>query len=111
MCSSDLIAVGPLPPGAWKLELDAGGRRESRAFAVEAWSPDLARTEADTAALATTARGSGGAIVDGAEPLPRAEAPGAAGPGPVVGLGLAPWAFLLATLLLLLHWAVAARAR
>jgi len=105
------IAVGPLPPGAWKLELDAGGRRESRAFAVEAWSPDLARTEADTSALASTARASGGAVVDGTEPLPRAQRAGASEPSPVVGLGLAPWAFLLATILLLLHWAVAARAR
>ena len=105
------IAVGPLPAGAWNLQLDAGGRRETRAFAVEAWSPDLARTEADTAALAATARASGGAVVDGAASLPRVEAPGASEPGPVVGLGLAPWAFLLATLLLLLHWAVAARAR
>ena len=105
------VAVGPLPPGAWKLELEAGGRRERRAFAVEAWSPDLARTEADTATLAATARASGGAVVDGAEPLPRAEAQGAFEPGPIVGLGLAPWAFLLATILLLLHWAVAARAR
>ena len=105
------IGVGLLPPGAWKLELEAGGRRETRAFAVETWSPDLARTEADTGALAATARASGGAVIDGGEPLPRAEAPGASAAGRVVGLGLAPWAFLLATLLLLLHWAVAARAR
>ena len=105
------VAVGPFPPGAWKLELDAGGRRESRAFAVETWSPDLARTEADTGALAATARASGGAVVDGGERLPRAEAAGTSASGPVVSLGLAPWAFLLASLLLLLHWAVAARAR
>ena len=105
------IAVGPLPAGAWNLELDAGGRRERRAFAVEAWSPDLARTEADTAALARAARASGGAIVDAAAPLAHPESAGASEPGPVVGLGLAPWAFLVATLLLLLHWAVAARAR
>jgi hypothetical protein len=105
------IAVGPLPPGPWRLELDAGGRRESRAFAVEAWSPDLARTEADTASLAAVARGSGGGVVEAADPLPRVAPAATAAQGPVVGLGLAPWAFLLATLLLLLHWAVAARAR
>jgi hypothetical protein len=105
------IAVGPFRPGAWKLELDAGARRESRAFAVETWSPDLARTEADTGALAATARASGGAVVDGGERLPRAEAAGTSASGPVVSLGRAPWAFLLASLLLLLHWAVAARAR
>jgi hypothetical protein len=105
------IAVGPLAPGAWRLELEGLGRREVRALAVETWSPELARTEADTAALSAAARASGGAVVDGAAALPRAESPGASRPGPVVGLGLVPWAFLLATLLLLLHWAVAARAR
>ena len=108
---AEAIAVGPLAPGAWRLELEAGGRRESRAFAVEAWSPDLARTEADTAGLAAVARASGGAFVAEGTPLPRPESPGASRPGPAVGLGLVPWAFLLATLLLLAHWAVAARAR
>jgi hypothetical protein len=29
----------------------------------------------------------------------------------MIGLGLVPWAFLLATVLLLGHWAMAARAR
>jgi hypothetical protein len=109
---AESFAAGPLPAGAWRLEVAAAGRRESRALAVETWVPDLGRTEADTAALATAARASGGVVVGAATAtLPSAVAAGARDTGRVVGLGLAPWAFLLATVLLLAHWAVAARAR
>ena len=52
----------------------------------------------------------GGGDADGT-PLPAAAGVEAGTPGPVVGLGLVPWAFLLAALLVLGHWAVAARAR
>jgi hypothetical protein len=106
------IAIGPLSAGAWRLVVETDGRREVRALAVETWTPDLARTEADTAALAAAARASGGALLDSPpSPLPSAAAPSAGESGPMVGLGLVPWAFLLATALLLGHWAVAARAR
>jgi hypothetical protein len=109
---ADRIVVDPMPPGAWRLEATAAGRREVRAFAVEAWAPDLARTEADTASLAAAARSSGGKVL-GAErvPLPSATVARASEAGSVVGLGLVPWTFLLAAGLLLAHWAVAARAR
>lgn len=106
------FVVGPLPPGAWRLEVETAGRSESRALAVETWTPDLARTEADTAALAAAARASGGEVLGAAPPpLPPAVSGSAGAAGAVVGLGLVPWAFLLATVLLLAHWAVAARAR
>ena len=106
------IAVGPLAAGAWRLELSAPGRRESRALAIEAWTPDLARTEADSGSLAAAARASGGGLLGAAPaPLPIPEVSGAPRGGRAVGLGLAPWAFLAATLLLLAHWAVAARSR
>jgi hypothetical protein len=109
---ADRIVVDPMPPGAWRLEVTVAGRREVRAFAVEAWVPDLARTEADPASLAAAARASGGEVL-AAEPtpLPSAAVARASEAGPVVGLGLVPWAFLFAAGLLLAHWAVAARAR
>ncbi|HUF89153.1 MAG TPA: hypothetical protein VMR66_04145 [Gemmatimonadota bacterium] len=106
----DTIAVAPLPAGAWRLEVTADGRTETRALAVEPWTPDLARTEADTATLAAAARASGGGDAEGT-PLPAAATVEAGTPGPVVGLGLVPWAFLLGALLVLGHWVVAARAR
>jgi len=108
----DTIAVAPLPPGAWRLEVTADGRTETRALAVEPWTPDLARTEADTASLAAAARASGGGVpgADGAS-LPAPARVEAGTSGPVVGMGLVPWAFLLAALLVLGHWAVAGRAR
>lgn len=106
------LAIGPLSAGAWRLVVETDGRREVRALAVETWTPDLARTEADTTALAAAARASGGALLDAPpSPLASAAAPSASEAGPMVGLGLVPWAFLLATALLLGHWAVAARAR
>ncbi|HET9332679.1 MAG TPA: hypothetical protein VFQ21_03760, partial [Gemmatimonadota bacterium] len=93
-------------------ELAAPGRRESRALAIEAWTPDLARTEADSGSLAAAARASGGGLLGAMPaPLPVPEASAASTGGRAVGLGLAPWAFLAATLLLLAHWAVAARSR
>jgi hypothetical protein len=106
------IEIGPLSAGAWRLVVETPGRGELRALAVEAWTPDLARTEADTAALAAAARASGGELL-GSSPssLPAAAASSSGERGPMVGLGLVPWAFLLATALLLGHWAVAARAR
>jgi hypothetical protein len=106
------IAVEPLAAGAWRLELAAAGRRETRALAIESWTPDLARTEADSGSLAAAARASGGALLGAAPaPIPPPAAGDAASGGRAVGLGLAPWAFLVATLLLLAHWAVAARSR
>jgi hypothetical protein len=109
---AESIAIGPLPTGAWRLIAETSGRRELRALAVEAWTPDLARTEADTAALAAAARASGGELLGASpSPLPTAAASSADERGPTVGLGLVPWAFLLATALLLGHWAMAARAR
>jgi hypothetical protein len=106
------IVVDRLPPGAWRIEVESADRRESRAFVVETWAPDLARTEADTASLAAAARASGGAVLEvGTAVLPPVLASRVSEAGPIVGLGLVPWAFLLATVLLLAHWAVAARAR
>lgn len=106
------IAIGPLSAGAWRLLVETDDRREVRAVAVETWAPDLARTEADTTALAAAARASGGALLESPPaPLPATAASSAGGSGPMVGLGLVPWAFLLATALLLGHWAAAARAR
>lgn len=106
------IVVEPLAPGGWRLEVSADGRSETRAFAVEPWVPDLARTEADTATLAAAARTSGGGVAgSGGAPLPAGLAAEARSAGPVVGLGVIPWAFLAAVLLLLGHWAVAPRAR
>jgi len=106
------IRIGPLPAGAWRLEIAGPDGRESHALAVEAWTPDLARTEADTASLAAAARASGGALLgDTPEPLPAPTVRAGATPTRAVGLGLVPWAFLAASLLLLAHWAVAARAR
>jgi hypothetical protein len=109
---AESIGIGPLPAGAWRLVVETPGRGELRALAVEVWTPDLARTEADTAALAAAARASGGELLGSSpSPLPAAAASSAGERGPMVGLGLVPWAFLLATALLLGHWAVAARAR
>jgi hypothetical protein len=106
------IALGPLAAGAWRLEVVASGRRETRALAIEAWTPDLARTEADSGSLAAAARASGGALLGASPaPLPVPAASDAPSGGRAVGLGLAPWAFLAATLLLLAHWAVAGRSR
>jgi hypothetical protein len=110
--AAESIGIGPLPAGVWRLVVETAGRRELRALAVEVWTPDLARTEADTAALAAAVRASGGELL-GSSPssLPAAAASSAGERGPMVGLGVVPWAFLLATALLLGHWAVAARAR
>lgn len=106
------FAIGPLSAGAWRLVVETPARREVRALAAEDWTPDLARTEADTAALAAAARASGGGLLDASPPrLPAAAAASEGEAGPMVGLGLVPWAFLLAALLLLGHWVVAARAR
>jgi hypothetical protein len=106
------IVVPSLPAGAWRLEAAAAGDREVRAFTVETWTPDLARTEADSTSLAAAVRASGGRML-GSDPAPLAvpRVARALEAGAVVGLGRAPWALLLAAALLLAHWAVAARAR
>ena len=106
------IVIEPQPPGRWRLEVMAAGERETRAFAVETWTPDLARTEADTTSLAAAARASGGRMLEAdSAPLPVSRVAPEVDAGSVVGLGRVPWALLLAAVLLLGHWAVTARAR
>lgn len=111
----ETIRVAPLAPGAYRLEAEAGdGWRGGGRFVVEASAPDLARTEADTAALAGWARRSGGRLLDGPPtgrlPAPAASPEGAPAAASTRGLGTRPWAYLAAALLLLADWAIGARA-
>lgn len=106
------IVVDPLPPGAYRLSVEAeAGRTASEPFVVERWSPELAWTTADTAGLSAAARRSGGArLSPGGSPEPLA-----ARPVDLLGevdarrldLGTWPWTYLFAAILVLADWALA----
>lgn len=110
------ITAGPLPPGGYRLAVEAsGGRAASEPFVVEAWSAELAWSAADTAGLGEVARRSGGAVVGPGRTPPALAAPPAddlVGPGTRrLSLGTWPWTFLFAAVLVLADWALASRTR
>ncbi|HKY60222.1 MAG TPA: hypothetical protein VJP59_04345 [Gemmatimonadota bacterium] len=110
------IVAGPLPPGSYRLVVEAGGDRSaSEPFVVETWSAEMAWTAADTGGLREAARRSGGAAVGPGEPgvpLPRRR-PDEVRVAEVrrLDLGTWPWTFLGAAALVLADWALAARRR
>lgn len=106
-----VVRAGPLEPGTYRLEVEAGGRTTRERFVVEARVPDLAWTAADTSRLAAAAQGSGGALLvaDPATSLPPAS--GRSGVAHATGPGTSPWTYLVAALLLLADWGLAGRRR
>lgn len=106
------IVVESLPPGEYRLNVETSrGRAASEPFVVEPWSPELAWTAADTAALTTAVRGSGGALLHADGPFPVLEGAGTPALGSPddrrLDLGTWPWTFLIAALLILADWAIA----
>jgi hypothetical protein len=112
--SARVIVAGPLPPGSYRLAIEASrDRSASEPFVVEPWSSELAWTAADTAGLREAARRSGGAVVGPDEPLaplsPRR--PDELQASAVRRLDLGTWPFLGAAVLVLADWALAGRRR
>ncbi len=106
------IVVESLPPGEYRLKVEGSrGRAASEPFVVEPWSPELAWTAADTAALAAVVRRSGGAMLgeDGPLPLLRGASTEEIGDAETrrLDLGTWPWTFLIAAFLILADWAIA----
>lgn len=113
--SAAVIAAGPLPPGSYRLAVEASGNRAaSEPFVVEPWSPELAWTAADTAGLRAAARRSGGSVVGRGEsttPLPPGRPDELQESARRLDLGTWPWTFLGAAVLVLADWALAGRRR
>jgi hypothetical protein len=112
---SRTILAGPLPPGSYRLVVEASpGRAASEPFVVEPWSPELAWTAADTAGLGAAARRSGGAVVGpggSTVPLRPPHAEELDRSARRLELGTWPWTFLGAAALVLADWALAGRRR